>query len=150
MSEEYQEQQIHKLRELGKDHAKAKGQVTLLDHGRKILLAKLMKEHMINSNTGKLDSVASQEREGRSDPRYKEHIKAYGSNNHLRLTGLHETQHIDEFSWGDSDRGASVRVPVHTINNNYNGYLEDRRPGSNADPYKIVGALVKTLQLCHR
>jgi len=77
MSEEYQEQQIHKLRELGKDHAKAKGQVTLLDHGRKILLAKLMKEHMINSNTGKLDSVASQEREGRSDPRYEEHIKAF-------------------------------------------------------------------------
>ncbi len=76
MSEEYKEQQIHKLRELGKDHAKAKGQVTLLDHGRKILLAKLMKEHMINSNTGKLDSVASQEREGRCDPRYEEHIKA--------------------------------------------------------------------------
>ena len=76
MSEEITEQHMHKLRELGKDHAKAKGQVTLLDHGRKILLAKLMKEHMINSNTGKLDSVASQEREGRCDPRYEEHIKA--------------------------------------------------------------------------
>ena len=83
------------------------------------------------------------------DKNHKEHIKVYGSDNHLRLTGLHETQHIDEFTWGDSDRGASVRVPVHTINNNYNGYLEDRRPGSNADPYKIVGALVKTLQSCH-
>ena len=77
MSEEYQEQQIHKLRELGKDHAKAKGQVTLLDHGRKILLAKLMKEYLINSNTGKLDSVASQEREARADQRYSDHIKAY-------------------------------------------------------------------------
>jgi len=77
MSDEYQELQINQLRELGKDHAKAKGQVTLLDHGRKILLAKLMKEHMINSNTGKLDSVASQDREGRSDPRYEEHIKAF-------------------------------------------------------------------------
>ena len=76
MSEEITEQRLHELRELGKDHAKAKGQVTLLDHGRKILLAKLMKEHMINSNTGKLDSVASQEREGRCDPRYEEHIKA--------------------------------------------------------------------------
>ena len=76
MSEEYQEQQIHKLRELGKSHSEAKGQVTLLDHSRKILLAKLMKEHMINSNTGKLDSVASQDREARSDPRYEEHIKA--------------------------------------------------------------------------
>ena len=76
MSEEYQEQQIHKLRELGKSHSKAKGQVTLLDHGRKILLAKLMKEHMINSNTGKLDSVASQNREARADARYVDHIKA--------------------------------------------------------------------------
>ena len=76
MSEEITEQHMHKLRELGKDHAKAKGQMTLLDHGRKILLAELMKEHMINSNTGKLDSVASQEREGRCDPRYEEHIKA--------------------------------------------------------------------------
>ena len=84
------------------------------------------------------------------DKNHKEHIKVYGSDNHLRLTGLHETQHIDEFTWGDSDRGASVRVPVFTINNNYNGYLEDRRPGSNADPYKIVGALVKTLQSCHK
>ena len=76
MSEEYQEQQINKLRELGKSHSKAKGQVTLLDHGRKILLAKLMKEYLINSNTGKLDSVASQEREARADQRYEEHIKA--------------------------------------------------------------------------
>ena len=76
MSEEITEQHMHKLRELGKDHAKAKGQMTLLDHGRKILLAELMKEHMINSNTGKLDSVASQDREARSDPRYEEHIKA--------------------------------------------------------------------------
>ena len=76
MSEEITEQHMHKLRELGKDHTKAKGQMTLLDHGRKILLAELMKEHMINSNTGKLDSVASQEREGRCDPRYEEHIKA--------------------------------------------------------------------------
>ena len=76
MSEEITEQHMHKLRELGEKHAKAKGQVTLLDHSRKILLAKLMKEHMINSNTGKLDSVASQDREARSDPRYEEHIKA--------------------------------------------------------------------------
>jgi len=48
MSEEITEQHMHKLRELGKSHAKARGEVTLLDHSRKILLAKLMKEHMIN------------------------------------------------------------------------------------------------------
>jgi len=76
MSEEITEQHMHKLRELGEKHAKAKGQLSLLDHNRKILLAKLMKEHMINSNTGKLDSVSSQEREARADPRYSDHIKA--------------------------------------------------------------------------
>ena len=40
-----------------------------------------------------------------------EHIAAYGPDNHLRLTGLHETQSIDKFSWGVADRGASIRVP---------------------------------------
>ena len=43
--------------------------------------------------------------------RHEEHIKAYGSNNHLRLTGEYETQSIDKFTWGVSDRGASIRVP---------------------------------------
>ena len=40
-----------------------------------------------------------------------EHIAAYGLDNHLRLTGLHETQSIDKFSWGIADCGASIRVP---------------------------------------
>src|ERR1700722_1337554 len=40
------------------------------------------------------------------------HIAVYGPDNHLRLTGLHETQAIDKFSYGLSDRGASVRMPV--------------------------------------
>ena len=54
--------------------------------------------------------------------------------NHLRLTGLHETQSIDKFSYGLSDRGASVRMPVNFIKNGYTGYLEDRRPNSQATP----------------
>jgi glutamine synthetase len=41
----------------------------------------------------------------------EEHIAVYGPENELRLTGLHETQSIDKFSWGVADRGASVRVP---------------------------------------
>jgi glutamine synthetase len=40
-----------------------------------------------------------------------EHIAVYGPDNHMRLTGLHETQSIDQFSWGIADRGASIRVP---------------------------------------
>ncbi|MFN3191504.1 MAG: glutamine synthetase beta-grasp domain-containing protein [Aureliella sp.] len=74
-----------------------------------------------------------------------EHIAAYGPDNHLRLTGLHETQSIDKFSWGVADRGASVRVPHAFVNNGYKGYLEDRRPNSKADPYKIVSRIQKTI-----
>jgi glutamine synthetase len=73
------------------------------------------------------------------------HIAVYGPDNHLRLTGLHETQAIDKFSYGLSDRGASVRLPVNFIRNGYKGYLEDRRPNSEADPYQIVSRILKTL-----
>lgn len=74
-----------------------------------------------------------------------EHIAAYGPDNHLRLTGLHETQSIDKFNWGVADRGASVRVPHSFVKNDYKGYLEDRRPNSQADPYKIIGRILKTI-----
>lgn len=75
-----------------------------------------------------------------------EHIAAYGPDNHLRLTGLHETQSIDKFSWGVADRGASIRVPHGFVKNDYKGYLEDRRPNSQGDPYKIVGRVLKTIE----
>lgn len=75
-----------------------------------------------------------------------EHIAAYGPDNHLRLTGLHETQSIDKFNWGIANRGASIRVPHSFVNSDYKGYLEDRRPNSQADPYKIISRLLKTIQ----
>ena len=78
------------------------------------------------------------------ESRHHQHIKSYGSNNNLRLTGEYETQSIDKFSWGVSDRGASIRVPKETAEE-WKGYLEDRRPGSNADPYKIIFEIVKSL-----
>ena len=76
--------------------------------------------------------------------RHEEHIKNYGSSNDLRLTGEYETQSINKFSWGVSDRGASIRVPQETAKN-WKGYVEDRRPGSNADPYKIIYQIVKSI-----
>ena len=79
-------------------------------------------------------------------PVHKEHILEYGSQNELRLTGLHETQHIDTFSYGQSDRGASIRIPISTVQNGWKGYLEDRRPASNADPYRVVARIIKTVQ----
>jgi glutamine synthetase len=76
---------------------------------------------------------------------HAEGIDSYGSDNDKRLTGLHETQSIDQFSYGVSDRGASIRIPIYTVEHNWNGYLEDRRPASNADPYKIIAHIVGTL-----
>ncbi len=70
-------------------------------------------------------------------------IANYGSMNHERLTGLHETQSMDTFSYGVSDRGASIRIPITTIENNWVGYLEDRRPASNACPYLITSKLLE-------
>jgi glutamine synthetase len=75
-----------------------------------------------------------------------EHIAVYGPDNHLRLTGLHETQSIDTFNYGVADRGASVRVPHSFVNNGYRGYLEDRRPNSQGDPYKISGRILETIR----
>jgi glutamine synthetase len=70
-------------------------------------------------------------------------IANYGSGNEQRLTGKHETQSIHKFSWGVSDRGASIRIPLSTKENGYKGYLEDRRPASNANPYLISGILTR-------
>ena len=72
------------------------------------------------------------------------HISVYGADNDQRLTGAHETQAIDQFSYGISDRGASIRIPVGTIDDGWKGRLEDRRPASNADPYKVAAAIIKT------
>jgi len=72
-------------------------------------------------------------------------IAEYGSDNDKRLTGLHETQSIDQFSYAVSDRGASIRIPIYTVDHNWSGYLEDRRPASNADPYRIMAHIVGTL-----
>ena len=77
---------------------------------------------------------------------HEEHINVYGSENEKRLTGLHETQNIQKYSYGVSDRGASIRIPVSTVKNNWKGYLEDRRPASNADPYKLTSRILKTLE----
>ena len=72
------------------------------------------------------------------------HISVYGAGNDERLTGKHETQSIDTFSYGVSDRGASIRIPVSTMEDGWKGRLEDRRPASNADPYKVAAAIIKT------
>jgi glutamine synthetase len=73
-----------------------------------------------------------------------EHIDVYGAYNDQRLTGKHETAAINEFTYGVSHRGASIRIPVGTVEAGWKGRLEDRRPASNADPYKVAAIIIKT------
>lgn len=78
------------------------------------------------------------------EKRHEDHIKVYGAHNEERLTGLHETSSIHDFRYGVSDRGASIRIPMAT-NNDGKGYLEDRRPAANMDPYQVCAILVETI-----
>jgi len=75
--------------------------------------------------------------------KHMDHMTVYGSNNDKRLSGAHETSHYDQFSVGIGNRGASIRVGNDTIRDK-KGYFEDRRPGSNCDPYLVTGMLFKT------
>ncbi|MBG9375785.1 glutamine synthetase beta-grasp domain-containing protein [Panacibacter sp. DH6] len=79
-------------------------------------------------------------------PVVKEHIDVYGADNDKRLTGKHETASIHDFSYGVSDRGASIRIPVMVPAKGWRGYLEDRRPNSAADPYKVAARIIKTVK----
>jgi glutamine synthetase len=78
------------------------------------------------------------------EARHHEHIAVYGHDLELRLTGKHETAPIDKFMAGVGNRGASVRIPTPVANKGY-GYLEDRRPGANANPYEVASILVETI-----
>ena len=72
------------------------------------------------------------------------HIAVYGDKLEERLTGLHETSNMKKFSFGDANRGSSIRVPQSVFTRGY-GYIEDRRPGANADPYVVGLKLVETI-----
>ena len=71
-------------------------------------------------------------------------LSVYGEGLERRLTGEHETASINEFSYGVSDRGASIRIPWQVAKTE-RGYFEDRRPNSNADPYMVLEYLVSTV-----
>ena len=72
---------------------------------------------------------------------HQQHIAVYGYALDERLTGAHETCSINEFKSGNSDRGASIRIPIATADKGY-GYLEDRRPGANSDPYLVSARIL--------
>jgi glutamine synthetase len=77
------------------------------------------------------------------EPKAEEHVAGYGADIQRRLTGLHETAPWNEFSFGVSDRGASVRIPWQ-VEVDRKGYIEDRRPNANCDPYIVTRLIVDT------
>lgn len=80
----------------------------------------------------------------RLNEKHAEHMKAYGVGNELRMTGKHETCDYNTFRVGNSDRGASVRIPINVKLKGY-GYFEDRRPAANMDPYEVCYLLLRTI-----
>ncbi len=76
-------------------------------------------------------------------PRAELHVKNYGSGIEDRLTGKHETASYKEFSFGTGNRGASIRIPLH-VDQQGKGYLEDRRPCANCDPYIVARLIIET------
>jgi len=72
-----------------------------------------------------------------------EHVSNYGYRIEARLTGQHETAPLNEFNFGVSDRGASVRIPWQ-VEKDQKGYIEDRRPNANCDPYTVTRLIVQT------
>jgi glutamine synthetase len=75
--------------------------------------------------------------------KHDQHIAAYGEGNEKRLTGACETADINTFSYGIADRGCSIRIPRDTAADGF-GYLEDRRPASNVDPYVATAMIFET------
>lgn len=84
------------------------------------------------------------------EKQHDRHIRAYdpnqGKDNERRLTGKHETSSIHDFSAGIANRGASIRIP-RQVGEEGQGYLEDRRPSSNCDPYSVTEVIVRTTVL---
>jgi glutamine synthetase len=72
------------------------------------------------------------------------HVAGYGADIEHRLTGMHETAPWNEYNYGVSNRGASVRIPWQ-VEVDKKGYIEDRRPNANCDPYVVTRLIVDTI-----
>ncbi len=83
------------------------------------------------------------------EPRHDLHIPLYGAGIEERLTGEHETCSYREFKVGVSDRGASIRVPWQVARDG-KGYLEDRRPNANVDPYDVTRLITEAVAIAEK
>lgn len=77
---------------------------------------------------------------------HDKHMQSYGSLNNRRMTGLHETSDYDKFTSGVGSRSVSIRIPNATVSSEWSGYAEDRRPGSNCDPYRVALCVLEYIE----
>ncbi|XP_063620559.1 glutamine synthetase 1, mitochondrial-like [Cydia splendana] len=63
--------------------------------------------------------------------------------NKKRLSGKFETSSFDTCKWGVADRTASIRLQRSVAIDN-KGFLEDRRPAGDCDPYRICARIAQT------
>jgi len=89
-----------------------------------------------------IDNIMSKMKE-----KHEVHMLLYGEGNQKRLTGIHETSSFKKFSYGTGNRAASFRIPTSTTAAKGKGYIEDRRPASNIDPYVVAAIIVDTALL---
>ena len=80
------------------------------------------------------------------EDKHKLHLEFYGDNS-KRLSGMFETSSKETFTWGPGNRAASVRIPTSTYHSGGKGYLEDRRPASDLEPYVACAVLIDTIAL---
>lgn len=78
------------------------------------------------------------------EKKHKEHMNVYGENNQMRLCAKYETSSFDTFTYGISNRHASIRIPKHVAEAGF-GYLEDRRPAANMNPYLVISQIIETV-----
>uniref|UniRef100_A0A2A4IZL2 glutamine synthetase n=1 Tax=Heliothis virescens TaxID=7102 RepID=A0A2A4IZL2_HELVI len=78
---------------------------------------------------------------------HKKHMNHYGlgnsQENRKRLTGKFETASFDACRWGIADRSASIRLQ-RSVEKEKKGYIEDRRPAGDCDPYRVCAILGET------
>ncbi|KAH9628059.1 hypothetical protein HF086_018034 [Spodoptera exigua] len=78
---------------------------------------------------------------------HERHIKVYDAHGELdNKTPLSGETMTEKFSAGIADRSCSIRIP-RIVAENKCGFLEDRRPASNSDPYQVIDALMRTVIL---
>jgi len=76
--------------------------------------------------------------------RLEVHVAGYGDGIKDRLTGAHETAPWNRFSYGVSNRAASIRIPWQ-VERDGQGYAEDRRPNANCDPYTVTRLILESV-----